>query len=64
MKYLYVLDYYQNRIFEIEFDDKDQDYINDMIDTEAVLNRRSLDIDNCEYMYSDKKLEIEQINII
>ena len=64
MEYLYVLDFCQNQIFEIELDDKDQDSANGIIDTELILNRRGLNIDNCEYMYSGKKLEIEQINII
>ena len=61
MEYLYVLDFCQCKIFEIELDNKDQD---DMTDTEAILNRRGLDINTCEYMYSHEKLEIEQINII
>ena len=61
MEYLYVLDFCQCKIFEIELDNKDQD---DMTDTEVILNRRGLDIDTCEYMYSHEKLEIEQINII
>lgn len=61
MEYLYVLDFCQCKIFEIELDNKGQD---DMIDTEVILNRRGLDIDTCDYMYSHEKLEIEQINII
>lgn len=55
--YLYVLDYCQNKIFEIEYDDKEE---NDDID--RILKEYDLDIDTCSYMYSEEKLEIETID--
>ena len=61
--YVYVLDYCTNAIYEIKLDNVDlenDDIEND--DIEKILDDYDLDIDTCDYMYSEKKLEIETIN--
>lgn len=57
--YLYIMDYCQCAIYEIEYDDKKEDD-----DIERFLKEYGLNIDECDYMYSETKLCIEKINKI
>lgn len=60
--YLYVFDYSQCAIFEIELDEIDKMSLdNNDFDVETVLNNYNLNIDNCQYMYTENKVEIETI---
>lgn len=56
INYLYVMDYSQSSIFEIKLDGTEND------DIERLLKEYGLDIDDCNYMYSRTKLNIETIN--
>lgn len=53
--YVYVLDCCQCSIYEIELDKEDED--ND--DIERILYDYGLNLDECSYMYSEDKLDIE-----
>lgn len=53
--YIYVLDYCQCSIFEIKINKKDEDNN----DIEKILHDYRLSTDDCEYMYSEDKLDIE-----
>lgn len=55
INYLYVMDYCQGSIFEIELDGTEDD------DIERLLKEYGLNIDNCTYMYSKDKLDIQTI---
>lgn len=55
INYLYVMDYCQDSIFEIELDGTEDD------DIERLLKEYGLNIDNCTYMYSKDKLDIQTI---
>lgn len=55
INYLYVMDYCQSSIFEIELDGTEDDNI------ERLLTEYGLNIDNCTYMYSKDKLDIQTI---
>lgn len=60
--YLYVFDYSVSAIYEIELDEIDKMSLDDNdFDVEAVLNNYNLNIDNCQYMYTENKVEIESI---
>lgn len=56
--YLYVMDCTQCAIFEIKLDGTEDD------DIERLLKEYGLDVDACNYMYSQVKLNIEKINKI
>lgn len=56
--YIYVLDYCQSSIFEIELDKEDEDEDDDI---ERILKDYGLNIDCCDYMYSKNKLDIEAL---
>lgn len=49
------MDYCQCAIYEIEYDDKKEDD-----DIERFLKEYGLNIDECDYMYSETKLCIEK----
>lgn len=53
MGYIYILDYSDCNICEIECDEKDEE----LDDLEESLKRRNLKLDNCAYMYSEEKIE-------
>lgn len=57
-EFLYVLDYCQSGIYKIKLDEEDER--ND--DTEQILYKYGLNIDNCSWMFSEKDLELEEIN--
>ena len=57
-EYLYVLDFNSASIYEIELDDKDQE-----LESEEILSRRGLNADECNFMFTKSKLELETINI-
>lgn len=57
-EFLYVLDYCQSGIYKIKLDEEDER--ND--DTERILYKYGLNIDNCSWMFSEKDLELEEIN--
>ncbi len=54
--YIYILDFCQNSIYEIKCDNANED-----IEIEEIFKQYGLNIDNCNYMISEVKLEIEQI---
>lgn len=56
--YIYILDFLQNGIYEIKYNGDGDDNIEDLF------NQYGLNIDNCDYMISEVKLEIEQIEKI
>ena len=56
--YIYILDFLQNGIYEIKYNGDGDDTIEDLF------NQYGLNIDNCDYMISEVKLEIEQIEKI
>lgn len=58
-EYCYVFDYTVCAIYEIELTKGES---NDS-EVEDILDRRGLKIDQCEVMFSDKKLEVESINL-
>lgn len=63
--YLYILDFCLGEINEIELDELDKQKIdNDELNISDLLNEYGLNIDNCQYMFTEKKLEIETINKI
>ena len=57
--YIYILDFLQNGIYEIKCDDTNED-----IEIEEIFKQYGLNIDNCSWMFSEVKLEIEQIEKI
>ena len=56
-EYVYILDFRNNSICEIGITGDD---IN--LDSEALLDKYGFDIDNCNFMYSEYKLNLENIN--
>lgn len=56
--YIYILDFSQNGIYEIKYNDEEYDNLEDLF------NQYGLNIDNCNYMISEVKLEIEQMEKI
>lgn len=54
--YLYVMQYSDPAIYEIDLTNEEDD------DIERILEKFDLDIDNCEYMYSNFKLKIEHLD--
>lgn len=56
--YIYILDYCDCSINEIELDVEDID--ND--DIERILKDYGIDIDGCDYMYSENQLKIKRCN--
>lgn len=50
------MDYNQCAIHEIKYDDKEEDD-----DIERFLSEYGLNIDECDYMYSENKLNVERI---
>ncbi len=60
--YLYVFDFCISAIFEIELDEIDKMSLdNDNFDIEALLNNYKLNIDHCQYMFTENKIEVESI---
>lgn len=55
-EYVYVFDYNQCSIYEIELN---EDTTN--LETDELLNHYSLNVDECYVMFSSKKLEIESL---
>lgn len=60
MKYIYVLDFSQSKIFEIETSEINSTGSN----TEEILMQYGLRDSDCQWMISDNKLELETINKI
>lgn len=60
MKYIYVLDFSQGKIFEIETSEINSTGSN----TEEILMQYGLRDSDCQWMISDNKLELETINKI
>lgn len=59
-KFMYVLDYNNNKAYKIELNKMDKMIEN----TEIILKGRGLNLDECAYMYSDDELEFESIDLI
>lgn len=51
-EYLYVLDYSDSTICEIQLDEEDEN-----LETEDILNRRNLDMDECSFMWTTNKID-------
>lgn len=56
-EYVYILDFRKNRICEIGIAGNDT-----TLNSEQLLNKYGLNIDNCNIMYSTYKLNLENIN--
>lgn len=56
--YIYILDFSQAGIYEIKYNGEGDDNLEDLF------NQYGLNIDDCSYMFSEVKLEIEQIEKI
>lgn len=56
-EYVYILDFCNNAICEIVVTGDDVN-----LDSEALLNKYGFDIDNCNFMYSNYKLNLENVN--
>lgn len=57
-EYLYVLDFNSAKIFEIKLDNEEQE-----LEAEEILSRRGLNADECHFMFTTSKLELETINV-
>ena len=55
--YLYVLDYSYPAIYEIELTEEDQ-----KLTSNEILEKHGLKEDNCNFMYTKDKLELEILN--
>ena len=55
--YLYVLDFSYPALYEIELTEEDEN-----LTTEEILKKRGLKEDNCHFMYTKDKLELEILN--
>ena len=54
--YLYVLEFSYPAIYEIELTEEDQKLTSD-----EILEKHSLIEDNCQFMYTENKIELETI---
>ena len=54
--YLYVLEYSYPGIYEIELSEEDTELTN-----KDILEKHGFDIDNCNFMYTECKLELKTI---
>ena len=55
-EYVYVFDYNQCSIYEIELNENTTN-----LETDELLNHYGLNVDECYVMFSSKKLEIESL---
>lgn len=62
--YLYVIDFCQGKIFEIELDETDKEIVKRGGESYPILKRRGLKASQCHWMYSKDKLFLETIEII
>ena len=63
-EYIYVFDFSETRILRITLDDKDFDSNGEYIDIYDILKRRGLKESQCNYLFSEKVLEIEEAELI
>lgn len=56
-EYVYILDFCNNSICEIGITGNDVN-----LDSETLLNKYGFDIDNCNFMYSNYKLNLKNVN--
>lgn len=56
-EYVYILDFRNDSICEIVVTGDDL-----KLDSETLLDKYGFDIDNCNFMYSDYKLNLETVN--
>lgn len=63
-EYVYVFDYSTERILRITLDEKDFDADGEYVDIDDILARRGLKESQCNYLFSEKVLEVENINVI
>lgn len=54
--YLYVFDFSYPALYEIELTEEDEN-----LTTEEILKKRGLKEDNCQFMYTEHKVELETI---
>ena len=54
--YLYVLEYSYPGLYEIELSEEDAE-----LTSEDILEKHGFDIDNCNFMYTEYKLELKPI---
>lgn len=55
-RYVYIMDYSNPSIYELDLINEEDN------DIERILRRYNLNIDECDYMYSNFKLKIETLN--
>ena len=55
--YMYILDFLYPGIYEIELTEEDE-----TLTTNELLKKYDLKEDNCQYMFSENKLELETLN--
>lgn len=56
-EYVYILDFSNNTICEIGITGDDVN-----LDSETLFNKYGFDINNCNFMYSNYKLNLENVN--
>ena len=54
--YLYVFDFSYPALYEIELTEEDEN-----LTTEEILKKRGLKEDNCQFMYTENKVELKTI---
>lgn len=54
--YLYVFDFSYPALYEIELTEEDEN-----LTTEEILKKRGLKEDNCQFMYTEHKVELKTI---
>lgn len=62
-EYVYVFDYSQIKILRITLDDEDYDN-EEYLDITNILKRRGLKESQCTYLFTEKVLEVENVDII
>ena len=55
--YMYILDFSYSGIYELELTEEDE-----TLTTDELLEKYGLKENNCQYMFSENKLELETLN--
>lgn len=59
MEYCYVLDYSSCSVYELELDDREEEHYDENI--EEIFRDYDLNPDECSWMFSNDKLDIEKL---
>ena len=62
-EYVYVFDYSQIKILRITLDDEDYDN-EEYLDITNILKRRGLKESQCAYLFTEKVVEVENVNVV